>query len=142
MPVYDDCPLCDGQHDHSAAQALREAELPPETELAEMAELFKAFGDSTRIRILYLLSRSALCVCDIAALLGLTQPAVSYQLKALKQARLVRGRRSGKTVLYALDDGHVATIIGMAKEHLEERLGGAESKDGTGKRRETDETEL
>ncbi|MBQ9411639.1 MAG: winged helix-turn-helix transcriptional regulator [Oscillospiraceae bacterium] len=94
--------------------------MPPETELAEMAELFKVFGDSTRIRILYILSQTELCVCDIASVLGMTQPAVSYQLKVLKQARLVRSRREGKTVYYALDDGHVGTIIGMAKEHLEE----------------------
>ena len=85
-----------------------------------MAELFKTFGDSTRIRILYILSRTELCVCDIAEVLGLTQPAVSYQLKALKQARLVKPRREGKTVYCALDDDHVASIIGLAKEHLEE----------------------
>ena len=112
--------LCDGQHDHSAARALLRSELPPEAELAEMAELFKVFGDSTRIRILYILSQTELCVCDIASVLGMTQPAVSYQLKVLKQAKLVRSRREGKTVYYALDDGHVGTIIGMAKEHLEE----------------------
>ena len=91
-----------------------------EAELAEMAELFKVFGDTTRIRILYLLSRSELCVCDIASALGLTQPAVSYQLKMLKHSRLVKNRREGKTVYYALDDDHVGTIIGMAKEHIEE----------------------
>ena len=91
-----------------------------EAKLAEMAELFKVFGDSTRIRILYLLSRSEKCVCDIASALGLTQPAVSYQLKMLKHSRLVKNRREGKTVYYALDDDHVGTIIGMAKEHIEE----------------------
>ena len=112
--------LCDGRHDHTAARRLLAEGMPPETELADMAELFKVFGDSTRIRILYTLSRTELCVCDIAAVLGMTQPAVSYQLKVLKQARLVRSRREGKTVFYALDDGHVGTIIGMAKEHLEE----------------------
>lgn len=111
---------CDGQHDHTAAAALLRDGLPPENELAEMAELFKTFGDSTRIRILYILSRTELCVCDIAQVLGLTQPAVSYQLKALKQARLVRSRREGRTIYYALDDDHVASIIGLAKEHLEE----------------------
>ena len=112
--------LCDGRHDHSAARALLAAGLPPETELGEMAELFKVFGDSTRIRILYILSRTELCVCDVAAVLGLTQPAVSYQLKLLRRARLVKARRDGRTVYYSLDDGHVETIIGMAKEHLEE----------------------
>ena len=91
-----------------------------EEKLKEMAELFKVFGDPTRIRILYLLSRSEKCVCDIASALGLTQPAVSYQLKMLKHSRLVKNRREGKTVYYALDDDHVGTIIGMAKEHIEE----------------------
>ena len=91
-----------------------------EEKLAEMAELFKVFGDPTRIRILYLLSRSEKCVCDIASALGLTQPAVSYQLKMLKHSRLVKNRREGKTVYYSLDDDHVGTIIGMAKEHIDE----------------------
>ena len=113
--------LCAAEHRHDDAIRLATEGMPPETELAEMAELFKVFGDSTRIRILYILSRTELCVCDIAEALGLTQPAVSYQLKALKRSRLVRNRREGKTVYYSLDDDHVGTIIGMAKEHLEER---------------------
>ena len=113
--------LCEGQCRHDGAVALSRSELPPEAELSEMAELFKVFGDSTRIRILYILSRRELCVCDIAAVLGLTQPAVSYQLKMLKHSRLVKNRREGKTVFYSLDDDHVGTIIGVAKEHLEER---------------------
>ena len=119
MDELDLIPLCDGRHDHAAA-ALARQELPDEEELSELAELFKTFGDSTRIRILYLLSRAPLCVCDIASVLGLTQPAVSYQLKILRQARLIRARRTGKTVCYSLADRHVETIIGMAKEHLEE----------------------
>ena len=119
MDEWELLPMCAGQHDHSAA-ALARQEMPDETELSDMAELFKTFGDSTRIRILYLLSRAPLCVCDIAGVLGLSQPAVSYQLKVLRQARLIRSRRAGKTVCYSLADGHVETIIGMAKEHLEE----------------------
>lgn len=93
---------------------------PDEDELAELAELFKVFGDSTRIKILYALSQAELCVCDLAQLLGISQPAMSYQLKILRQAKLIRSRRDGKTIFYALADDHVATIIGMAKEHLEE----------------------
>ena len=93
---------------------------PDEDELAEPAELFKVFGDSTRIKILYALSQAELCVCDLAQLLGISQPAMSYQLKILRQAKLIRSRRDGKTIFYALADDHVATIIGMAKEHLEE----------------------
>ena len=87
----------------------------------ELAEFFKVLGDPTRIRILYLLAEGERCVCDLAEQLGLTQPAVSYQLKALKQSRLVKNRRAGKTVYYLLDDSHVAGIIGLAKEHLEEK---------------------
>ena len=93
---------------------------PDEDELAELAELFKVFGDSTRIKILYALSQAELCVCDLAELLGITQPAMSYQLKILRQAKLIRSRRDGKTVFYSLADGHVASIIGTAREHLEE----------------------
>lgn len=88
--------------------------------MADMAEFFKVFGDSTRIKILYVLFEAELCVCDIAELLNMTQPAISYQLRVLKQARLVRNRRSGKTIFYSLADDHVKTIIGMAKEHLGE----------------------
>ena len=120
MIKEDGAVFCDGQHSHDAA-APAEEHLPPETELAELAELFKVFGDSTRIRILYILSRTELCVCDIAEKLGLSQPAVSYQLKTLKQARLVKSRRDGKAICYSLADDHVETIIGVAKEHLEER---------------------
>lgn len=112
--------LCTASHRHTETIDRVLGELPDEAELSDMAELFKTFGDSTRIRILYILSRSELCVCDIAGVLGLTQPAVSYQLKALKQARLIKSRRAGKTVFYSLADSHVETIIGMAKEHLEE----------------------
>lgn len=113
--------LCQEQHCHQDSMAAVRAAMPPEEELAELAELFKVFGDSTRIRILYILGRRELCVCDIAALLGLTQPAASYQLKALKRSRLIKNRREGKTVYYSLADDHVKGIIGMAKEHLEEK---------------------
>ena len=113
--------LCGAKHRHEDAIRLVAEHMPEEEALADMAELFKVFGDSTRIKILYILSKSELCVCDIAELLGLTQPAASYQLKVLKQARLVKNRRDGKTSYYALADEHVETIIGMAKEHLEEK---------------------
>ncbi|MCM1149888.1 MAG: metalloregulator ArsR/SmtB family transcription factor [Butyricicoccus sp.] len=112
--------LCREHNVHEDRISLAAEGLPPEDEMADMAELFKVFGDSTRIKILCILWRGELCVCDMAALLRLTQPAVSYQLKVLKQARLVKNRRDGKTVYYSLADEHVKTIIGMAKEHLEE----------------------
>lgn len=116
-----DTELCGAKHHHGEAIRRAAEAMPAEEELADMAELFKVFGDSTRIRILYILSQSELCVCDIAELLGLTQPAASYQLKVLKQARLVKNRRDGKANCYSLADEHVKTIIGMAKEHLEEK---------------------
>jgi len=112
--------LCDGRHEHLFNKEEFFETMPPEEELADMAELFKVFGDSTRIKILYTLSKNEMCVCDIASLIGMTQPAVSYQLKVLKQAGLVKNRRDGKTIFYSLADSHVETIIGMAKEHLEE----------------------
>ena len=113
--------FCESNCVHADKVALVAGKMPPEDEMADMAELFKVFGDSTRIKILYILSETELCVCDIAQLLGLTQPAVSYQLKVLKQAKLVKNRREGKTIYYSLADEHVETIIGMAKEHLEEQ---------------------
>ena len=91
-----------------------------EEELFEMAELFKVFGDSTRIRILYTLFQEELRVSDICEELGMTISAVSHQLRSLKQAKLVRCRRAGKMMYYMLADDHVKTIIGMAKEHIEE----------------------
>ena len=96
-------------------------EMPEEEELYDLAELFKVFGDTTRIRILYVLFESEMCVCDIAELLNMTQSAISHQLRILKQARLVRSRREGKTVFYALDDEHVRTVIGQGMEHIEEK---------------------
>jgi DNA-binding transcriptional ArsR family regulator len=95
-------------------------EMPPEETLFDLAELFKIFGDSTRIKILYALFEAELCVCDIAEILNMSQSAISHQLRTIKQARLVKNRREGKTIYYSLADDHVKTIIGMAMEHLEE----------------------
>jgi len=94
--------------------------MPDEDTLYDLTELFRIFGDSTRVRILYVLFESEMCVCDIAALLGITQSAVSHQLRALKNARLVKARRDGKTVFYALADDHVKTIIDQGLEHVRE----------------------
>lgn len=91
-----------------------------EDELIEMAELFKMFGDSTRIKILCVLFEGEKCVQEITEATGSSQSAVSHQLRLLKQARLVRSRRQGKQVCYTLADDHVKTILGMAREHLEE----------------------
>lgn len=88
--------------------------------LFDLAELFKALGDSTRVRILHALSLEELCVCDIASLLNLSQSAVSHQLRLLRIARLVKSRKSGKMVYYSLDDEHVKSLITKGLEHVEE----------------------
>ena len=85
--------------------------MPSEDELYDLAELFKVFGDSTRIRILFVLFEKDVCVCDLAETLNMTQSAISHQLKILKQNKLVKGRREGKSVFYSLADDHVRTII-------------------------------
>ena len=95
-------------------------ELPDDEVLYDLAELFKVFGDSTRIRILYAMFRQEMNVTDLCEALGLSISAISHQLRLLKQAKLVRSRRDGRMVYYMLADEHVKTIIGMAKEHIEE----------------------
>lgn len=94
--------------------------LPEETELYDLAELFKVFGDSTRIRILFVLFEAEVCVCDLAKALNMTQSAISHQLKILKQNKLVKSRRQGKSIFYSLADDHVRTIIDQGREHIEE----------------------
>ena len=94
--------------------------MPDEESLYDLAELFKVFGDTTRIRILYALFESQLCVRDIAQVLGMTQSAISHQLRVLKQARLVRSRREGKQIYYFLADDHVRTILGQGMDHVTE----------------------
>ena len=100
-------------------ERLRE-ELPGDEMLYDLAELFKVFGDSTRVKILYVLFESELCVNDIADCLGMTVSAVSHQLRILKTSKLVKFRREGKTVMYSLDDDHVRTMIALGMEHIAE----------------------
>lgn len=95
--------------------------MPPEENLYDLAELFKVFGDTTRIKILCALFESEMCVCDIAELLGMTQSAISHQLRALKLARLVKFRREGKVVFYSLDDDHVQSIFSLGLVHVNEK---------------------
>lgn len=95
-------------------------DMPDEEKLYDLAELFKVFGDTTRIRILYALFEAEMCVCDIAQILNMTQSAISHQLRVLKQARLVRNRREGKQIYYSLADDHVRTIIGQGMDHVDE----------------------
>ena len=92
--------------------------MPDEEILYDLAELFKVFGDSTRIKILYALFESEMCVYDISQLLNMSMSAISHQLRILKQAQLVRFRREGKTVFYSLADDHVRTILGNGMEHI------------------------
>ena len=117
MEFVDHCEIT--QVHQGAVDQVRQV-LPPDEVLSDLADLFKIFGDSTRIKILYALLRSELCVCDIADLLGLTQSAISHQLRALKSARLVKSRREGKTVFYSLADDHVKAIILQGLEHVSE----------------------
>lgn len=117
MEFVDHCEIT--QVHQGAVDQVRQV-LPPDEVLSDLADLFKIFGDSTRIKILYALLRSELCVCDIADLLGLTQSAISHQLRALKNARLVKARRDGKTVFYSLADQHVKTILDQGLEHINE----------------------
>lgn len=118
------------EHNHETHEACCEAHaqavetvadnLPDEEILYDVAELFKVFGDSTRVRIICALFESELCVCGIAEVLGMTQSAISHQLRVLKQARLVKYRREGKTVFYSLADAHIKTIFNQAFEHVME----------------------
>lgn len=115
-----DVECCDFLHAHEDLVKTVRENFPGEDTLYDLTELFRIFGDSTRIRILYVLFESEMCVCDIAALLGLTQSAISHQLRALKGARLVKARREGKTVFYSLADDHVKTMIDQGLEHVME----------------------
>ncbi len=109
---------CEDGHTHMAADVVQR--FPKEETLYNLAELFKVFGDTTRIKILYALFESEMCVCDIACLLGMTQSAISHQLRVLKQSRLVKFRREGKSVIYSLADSHVSTMLGQGMEHIQE----------------------
>lgn len=95
--------------------------MPQEETLYDLAELFKVFGDSTRVRILWALDESEMCVCDIAVLLNMTQSAISHQLRVLKQARLVKNRRDGKVVFYSLEDEHIKGIFDLGLIHIKEK---------------------
>ena len=95
--------------------------MPQEESLYDLAELFKVFGDSTRIRILWALHESEMCVCDIAVLLNMTQSAISHQLRVLKQANLVKNRKEGKVVYYSLVDDHVREIFDQGLIHINEK---------------------
>lgn len=95
-------------------------EMPDEEVLADLSDLFRVFGDTTRVKIIFALFSNEMCVCDIAELLGMTQSAISHQLRVLKNARLVKFRKEGKTVFYSLDDEHISEILKCGLEHVNE----------------------
>ena len=111
---------CEATHHHEDLLKIVNENMPSETDLYDLSELFKVFGDSTRIRILFVLFEAEVCVCDLAEALNMTQSAISHQLKILKQSKLVKSRRDGKSVFYSLADSHVRTIISQGFEHIGE----------------------
>lgn len=111
---------CELMHVHEEIVKKVQEEMPEEDVLFDLSELFKTFGDSTRIRILYCLFASEMCVCDIATLLNMTQSAISHQLSILKKSKLIKSRRDGKIIFYSLADGHVRTILNQGIDHVTE----------------------
>ncbi len=111
---------CDYIHAHMDIIEQVNENMPPEDTLMYLSEFFRVFGDSTRIKILYVLFESEMCVCDIAKLISMTQSAISHQLKVLRQMRLIKSRRVGKRVFYSLADEHVRSIIFSGIEHISE----------------------
>ena len=111
---------CESMHPHKNTVEYTVAHLPGDEIIADTADFFKVFADSTRIKILWALHENELCVCDIAEVLGMTKSAVSHQLSSLRRANLVKNRKDGKEVFYTLSDDHVKKIFEMAVEHLEE----------------------
>jgi ArsR family transcriptional regulator, lead/cadmium/zinc/bismuth-responsive transcriptional repressor len=120
--AMDAASICVTKGIHADIVSYVEDRIPDSDQLNRLAELFKLFGDGTRIGILWALSESEMCVCDICALLHMKQPAVSHQLKNLKQARIVKNRRDGKVIYYSLDDDHIRKLLNLGMEHVKETL--------------------
>lgn len=121
MSEYYGIDKCDCTVIHDDVVNRVKSNMPREEHLYDLAELFKVFGDTTRVKLLWALDESEMCVCDLAALLNMTQSAVSHQLRVLKQARLVKYRKEGKNVYYSLDDDHVKLIFDQGMLHVNER---------------------
>ena len=115
--------LCSCDILHENLIEIVKKKMPQEEKLYDLAELFKVFGDTTRVKIISALFEAELCVCDIAALLGMSQSAISHQLRVLRQARLVKHRKEGKVVFYSLDDDHIKSIFNQGLEHILEPRG-------------------
>jgi Predicted transcriptional regulators len=120
-PYTADFDRCDCNIIHEAVVNKVRENMPDEEALLDLADLFKVFGDSTRVKMLCALFHSEMCVCDIAVLLGMTKSAISHQLRVLKQAKLVRSRRDGKVVYYSLDDDHVKSVFDQGLLHVTEK---------------------
>ena len=111
---------CEENHIHPDLLDIVHSHIPADEEMMDLAELFKMFGDTTRMKILFVLMQSEVCVCDLAEVLNMTQSAISHQLRILKSSRLVKNRREGKSIFYSLADEHVRNIIAMGLEHVRE----------------------
>lgn len=111
---------CEFMHVHEDIVEKVVEKMPEEEKMYDLADFFKVFADSTRIKMLYVLMCSEMCVCDLAQLLNMTQSAISHQLRMLKQMDLVRNRREGKTIFYSLSDDHIKDILSQGLEHIEE----------------------
>ena len=118
--MYDQIETCEYMHAHEDVVESVKKQMPQEEVLYDLADLFKIFGDTTRIKILYCLFESEMCVCDIAQLLNMTQSAISHQLRVLKQSKLITFRKEGKVVFYSLADGHVRAILNQGIDHVTE----------------------
>ena len=112
--------VCEQHEVHAELLKIINEKMPDDEKLFDLAELFKMFGDSTRMKILFVLFESEACTCDLAEVLKMTSSAISHQLKTLQRAKLVKSRRDGRTVYYSLADEHVRTIISQGMEHIEE----------------------
>jgi ArsR family transcriptional regulator, lead/cadmium/zinc/bismuth-responsive transcriptional repressor len=119
-PVIDTATTCATKGIHGETVSYVQKRIPDSDFLNQLADLFKLFGDGTRISILWALSEAEMCVCDICALLQMKQPAVSHQLKNLKQSRIVKNRRDGKVIYYSLDDDHIRKLLNLGLEHVRE----------------------
>ncbi len=111
---------CEHHHVHESLVHQVEDGMPSEDMMQSLADFYKIFGDMTRVKILCVLSQSELCVCDLAEVTGMTQSAISHQLRVLKQSKLVKNRRDGKTVYYSLADDHIQSILNQGLEHISE----------------------
>ena len=111
---------CDVKYIHEAAVQTAREKMPCEQTLKDLADFYKVFADPTRVKLLCVLLETEMCVCDLAEVLKMTQSAISHQLRMLKQMKLVKNRREGKTVFYSLADDHIQTIISQGMEHISE----------------------